>query len=375
MGGKAMNINDFKQKLSTGAMSRREFSRVLASVGLTAVAMPLGSKRASAEEQAIYFTWSDYGVPELLQAYFEKHGELPETPLFADNEETLTKMRAGFQVDVAHPCSFHIARWRDAGVIQAIDTSRLSNWGDVFPELQSLKNTQFDGEQWFVPFDWGQTSITYRTDLIDWQGEDSWALLWDERYAGKLAMLDAAEDAWWCAAIFAGVNVENLSDADITKVRELLTKQRPLLKFYSSDMTTVEQALASGELVAAMTWNSSAQELLRQGVPVRFMNPKEGALTWVCGMVLAAGAPHYDKAHDVIDALIDPRSGVFLIEEYGYGHSNMKAFEAVEEDALVARGLSKNPLDLIQAGVFIPNAGPDITTKIETDWNEIRSGF
>jgi hypothetical protein len=88
-----------------------------------------------------------------------------------------------------------------------------------------------------------------------------------------------------------------------------------------------------------------------------------------------AGAPHYNKAHDVIDALIDPRSGVFLIEEHGYGHSNMKAFEAVEENALVARGLSKNPLDLIQAGVFIPNAGADITTKIETDWNEIRSGF
>jgi len=375
MGDTIMNITEFKEKLSAGALNRREFNRVLASVGLTAVAMPLGSKIARAEEQAIYFTWSGYEVPEVLQAYIEKHGEGPETPLFADNEETFTKMRAGFQVDVAHPCSFHISRWRDAGIIQAIDTSRLSNWGDVFPELQSLKNTQFDGEQWFVPFDWGQTSITYRTDLVDWQGEDSWALLWDKRYEGRLAMLDAAEDAWWCAAIFAGVDVENLSDADIAKVRALLSEQRPLLRLYSSDMTTVEQALASGELVAAMTWNSSPQELIRQGVPVRFMNPKEGALTWVCGMVLAADAPHYDKAHDVIDALIDPRSGIFLIEEYGYGHSNMKAFEAVEEDVLVARGLSKNPLELIQGGVFIPNAGVDITTKIETDWNEIRSGF
>jgi spermidine/putrescine transport system substrate-binding protein len=370
-----MMIDEFRDRLAAGSLNRRELGQVLASVGLAAVTMPLVPKGAEAEEQAIYFTWSGYDIPELFPAYIEKYGEGPQTPLFADNEETFVKMRAGFQVDVAHPCSFHTARWRDAGIIQAIDTSRLSNWVNVFPELKSLKNTQFDGEQWFVPFDWGQTSITYRTDLVDWQGEDSWALLWDERYEGRLAMMDAAEDAWWCAAIYAGVDVDNLTDEDIAKVRVLLEKQRPLLRFYQNDMTQVEQALASGELVAAMTWNSSPLELTNQGLPVRFMKPKEGALTWVCGMVLAANAPHYDKAHDIINALIDERPGIFLIEEYGYGHSNMKAFEAVDEDVLVARGLSKNPLALLEAGVFIPSVDPDINTKIERDWAEIKAGF
>lgn len=370
-----MDTNKFKDKLVAGTLTRRELNLTLASVGLTAVTMPLVPGSASAADEAIYFTWSGYDVPELFSAYIEKYGEGPETPLFADNEETFVKMRSGFQVDVAHPCSFHTGRWRDAGIIQAIDTSRLSNWANVFPDLKSLKSTQFDGEQWFVPFDWGQTSITYRTDLVDWQGEDSWALLWDERYEGRMSMLNAAEDAWWCAAIYAGVDVDNLSDADIAKVRDLLQKQRSLLRFYSSDLTQVEQALASGELVAAMTWNSSPLELTKQGLPVRFMNPKEGALTWVCGMVLAENAPHYEKAHDIIDALIDERSGIFLIEEYGYGHSNMKAFEAVDEDVLVARGLSKNPLDLIEAGVFIPTVDPEVNTRIERDWNEVTAGF
>ena len=371
-----MDINRFKDKLAAGTLSRRELNKALAAVGLAAVTMPLTPRGARAEEQAIYFTWSGYDIPEIFPSYIEKHGEKPDTPLFGDNEETFVKMRAGFQVDVAHPCSFHTNRWRDAGIIQAIDTSRLSNWGDVFPDLKTLAGTQLNGEQWFVPFDWGQTSITYRTDIVDLEGEEeSWSLLWDERYKGKLGMMDAAEDAWWCAAIYAGIDVHNVTEADIAKVRVLLEQQRPLLRFYNNDMTTVEQALASGELVAAMTWNSSPLELTNQGLPVRFMNPKEGALTWVCGAVLAAGAPHYDKAHDVIDALIAPEPGIFLIEDYGYGHSNMKAFDAVSEEILLARGLSKDPLSIIEAGIFIPTVEPHINEAIEVDWIAIKAGF
>ena len=43
--------------------------------------------------------------------------------------------------------------------------------------------------------------------MVDWQGEEeSWSLLWDERYKGKLGQLGSAGDAWWCAAIYANVD-------------------------------------------------------------------------------------------------------------------------------------------------------------------------
>ncbi len=371
---KELDIDAIKAKLAAGKLSRREMQAALAAAGLAVVAMPMVPQSAQADDEAVYFTWSGYDIPELFPSYIEQYGQPPETPLFADNEETFVKMKSGFQVDLAHPCSFHTERWRDAGIIQPIDTSRLSNWNDVFPDLKTLQGTQLDGQQWFIPFDWGQTSITYRTDLVDIE-EESWSLLWDERYAGRMAMLGAAEDAWWCAAIYAGVDTNNLTDEDFVKVRALLEQQRPLLRFYSNDTTSIEQALATGELVAAMTWNSSPLELTNQGIPVRFMNPKEGALTWVCGLVMASGAEHPDKAYDLINAMIGPRPGIFLIEEYGYGHSNMKAFEAVDEDVLLARGLSKDPLSILEAGVFIPGASPEINTRIERDWSEVTAGF
>ncbi|MEX1109514.1 MAG: hypothetical protein WEC00_11410, partial [Dongiaceae bacterium] len=182
-----MTKDDLLAAIKNRSLSRRDMGRVLASAGITLAAVPMVAGRALAEEQASYFTWSGYDVPEFFPGYIEKHGESPALPVFADEEEAFQKLRAGFETDVAHPCSGRIVRWRDAGVIQAIDTSRLSNWGDVFPDLKTINGAADDGQQWFVPIDWGNTSVIYRADLVEIQ-EESWEILWDERYEGRLSI-------------------------------------------------------------------------------------------------------------------------------------------------------------------------------------------
>ena len=370
-----MNIKDTVKRLQNRDLSRRDLNKALAAVGLTAAVMPLTAKTGrAASGEAIYYTWAGYDVPEMWPGYVEKYGAEPELPTFGDAEECFTKVRAGFVVDVMHPCSNNVPRWRNAGILQPIDTSRLSNWKDVVPALKEVEGTVVDGEQWFVPWEWGQTSVTYRTDLFDLQGaEESWGMLWDERYKGRLSIIDAAEDSWWCAAIYAGIDFANVSDGDIEKVKGLLEKQQELLRFRQSDSTTLTQALASGEVVAAMTWSDVPTALIAEGVPVKFADVKEGGLTWVCGLSLAKDAPHYDKAHDLIDALLSPESGEFCIGENAYGHSNAKSFDLFTEEQLTAMALSKDPKKILEAGVFLVAQPEEIEQKINRDWGDIIS--
>jgi len=342
----------FLRELVKGRFSRRQFNKALSAAGLAVVTLPLIPRGAAAqEEQALGFTWAGYEIPEYHQKYIEKHGVSPDFALFGDEDEAFTKVAAGFRPDFAHPCSPLTKKWREAGLIQAIDTSRLSNWPDVFPALKPLEGTQSGGEQWFMPWDWGRTSITYRTDLVDIE-EESLGLLWDERYKGRMAVIDAAGDTVAIAAIYAGVDPFNMSGEELEMVADLLREQRPLLRMYTNDLTTVEQALASGELVAALTWDDSPVNLKAQGLPVKFMSPKEGMLTWVCGVVLIKEAEHLDKAYDLLDAMLDPSAGQFLILENGYGHSNAKSFELVSDERLAELGLPKDPTELLDNGVF-----------------------
>ena len=234
-----------------------------------------------------------------------------------------------------------------------------------------------DGKPYMAPVDWGRTSITYRTDLVDLQGqEESWSILWDERYKGRLGMLASGADSWWCGAIYAGVDFKDIaSDEGFKKVAALMREQRPLIRTYTDDTTTLEQALASGELVAAMTWDSSAVLLKGEGVPVTFANPKEGALTWVCGAMIHKDAPHPDRAHDIVDALLSTQSGKWLIGENGYGHSNTKSFEQFSDEELAALGLSKNPADILSAGKFQVPQTQEFETAMNEEFEKIKAGF
>lgn len=108
-----ISANEITDKLQEGKLTRRQFNKMLAAAGISMVAVPAISKSASAaaEDQATYFTWGGYDVPEMFAPYIAKHGEPPNFATFGGSEEGLTKMRAGYVVDVSHPCNQGIPRW------------------------------------------------------------------------------------------------------------------------------------------------------------------------------------------------------------------------------------------------------------------------
>lgn len=341
-----MDKNELLGRLREGTLSRRDFTRALGAAGLSLAALPLVGRPAAAAVNLTFFGWAGYDVPELHPQFVEKYGASPNMPVFATEEEALQKVRGGYEVDVMHPCSYNCKRWREAGVIAPIDTSRLSNYADIWPKFKEINETQVDGKTWFVPFDCGNASILYRTDLVAPEdvADPSWGLLFNEKYAGKLSMYNTDTTLIEIAARVLGIpNYNSLSDEQLAQVRPLLEKQQKLMRFYWDDNTTLEQAMAAGEIVAAYAWNGSVKALKEQGVPVEYMVPKEGMLTWVCGLVLSSNAAGDEQqAYDFIDAMISPEAGEVLIADMGYGHSNMKTYDRVPQETLVALGFD-NP--------------------------------
>jgi spermidine/putrescine transport system substrate-binding protein len=373
-----MDVIDQLHAVKSGKLGRRAFNRSLFALGISTVMVPLPARRtlAAAEDQATVFTWGGYDIPEFFAEYQAKNGELPNFVAYGSNEEAMNKLMSGFVSDTVHPCISDVPRWSSTGMFQPIDPTRLSNWGDVIPELWDVDYNKTGSNVWLVPFNWGQTSIAYRTDLYELQGEESWNILWDERYAGKLGMLAGGADAWWCGAIAAGVPFDQLdTDAAFEKISALFRKQRPLIRTYTDDTTSSDTALAAGELVATMAWNSSAVSLAAQGIPVKFAQPKEGALTWVCGLMLHAQAPKLDRAYDVLDSVLSVASSDFNMRGYGYGGVNRKAFDAFTDEELAALGLARDPLSILRAGHFgIPQTA-EWDQRMTSTWEQIKLGF
>ena len=105
-----------------------------------------GPARADADDHPNVLTWEGWDSAEHHQEYFDKHGEYPNFSIMGDEEEGFAKIRAGARYDVSHPCSYKVEIWRDAGIIQPIDVSRLGHWGDVVPSLKEIPGmTTADG--------------------------------------------------------------------------------------------------------------------------------------------------------------------------------------------------------------------------------------
>lgn len=370
---------DVPNRCRAGGASRRDFAKALGAAGLGLVTLPLAAKRAKAAADDLHiFEWAGYEIPELHPSYIEKHGGSPRVSLFGEEEEAFAKLMTGYAVDTCHPCTASVRKWYDAGLIDPIDTSRLDHWVDIFPSLKTLEGTTANGQNLLVPFDWGNSSVLYRTDLVEpgFLDNESWEILFDERYAGRLAMYDSVDAAMGVAGLVIGAdNPFDMAAEELDRACTLLRKQRDLLRFYWTDRTQVQQALASGELVAAYAWNSEYWALKAGGQPVAYATPKEGIYTWVCGLVrVKAGVADEELVYDFLNAVTSPEAGEFLLNEYGIGHANMETMRRAPREQLDRLGI-RDPVSHLANGVFFAEIAPEVRQKYIQAFEEIKAGL
>ncbi len=366
-------------KFRAGKLSRRDFNKALGAAGLGLVTMPLVANRARAAAEDLHiFEWAGYEIPELHPSYIDKHGSSPAVSHLGEEEEAFAKMASGYPVDICHPCTYSVRKWNDAGLINPIDTSRLEHWDDIFPSLKTLPGTTANGQNLLVPFDWGNSSVLYRTDLVDpaFLENESWKILFDEQYSGRLAIYDSVDGVMGVVGLVIGAeNPFDMTDDELERATEMLRKQREVLRFYWTDQTLVQQALASGELIAAYAWNDAHWNLKTEGHPVAYAVPKEGIYTWACGVVhVNTGSADEALVYDFFDAFTSPEAGEFLVTEYGYGHSNMETFKRVPQEQLDVLGIH-DPVSHLTNGVFFAEIAPDVRTKYIQLFEEIKAGL
>lgn len=381
-----METTRFHDLLCDGRLTRRQAHRIMASfgIGTTAVAtMGGGALAETADEHPVFFTWVGYDAPEFLVHYIAEYGSEPTYTFFADEDEAFAKMRAGFNPHVTFPCGPSLKLWNDAGLLAPIDTSLLSNWPDVFEVFKNAPNSVVDGQRLYVPEDWGQTSIIIRTDLAPEYAnpeDQTWKALWDKKYAGRVSISDYSYEAFAIAALTLGIDPWNMNEAERIQCEDALREQIPLNRLYTTSHTEQAQALASGELVIATGTNGLLSELTEQAqnteMEFAFGTPKEGALTWHCGLCIHPAAIEdglYERSHDIIDSFISPEAGAYEISNWYYGHSNAKSYDGFDEEFLRSIGQSKNVEEFLEGTAFQQTMNePEV---LALRWEELKAGF
>ena len=332
---------------------------------------------AGAQSEILVFDWSGYEDPAFHEAFTEKRGHSPNFAFFADEEEAFQKLRAGFKADLAHPCSQSVPRWREAGLLEPIDPDRIVNWNQLNPQLRDLPGFVHDGKPWWVPFEWGNTGLTYRTDQVPAEDVTSLRVFADPKYEGKVSIGDNVDDAYALASLAIGLtDWTEMTDEQFVEASEFLRAVHQNVRLYWTDNADISQAMANGEVLIAWTWNETPVTLAADGHPVAMnKDTEEGLSTWVCGYVhLKDGQGSADETYDFLNAVVDPRVSPYMVEAWGYGHSNLEGMAAVDPEILEAKGYAD--VERFRAKtLFQAPMPPELRQRMIAEFEQIKAGF
>jgi spermidine/putrescine transport system substrate-binding protein len=346
------------------------FRRLLLASAALAAAAP-----AFAEDpNLIVFDWAGFEEPALIQDYHAKYGAGPTYAFYGDDDEAFQKAASGFKADVAHPCSQMVSKYRDAGLIEPWDVSRIPEFANIAPRFLDSPTFKDDQGVWYIPTDYAYTAVAWNTEQVPAEDVASLDVFLNPKYAGRISLPDNTDDMWSLALLATGVtNWSNVTDEQFTAAADWMRKAHANVRAYWADPSELASLMKTGEVLVAWSWNDSIALMREEGVPVGFQRQaKEGAASWFCGYVNFKDAPgSEDQAYDFINAWLAHPSAKGLLDNFGYAHANDAAMAEISTEELVAADVS--PIDttlLAQTPI-----ATEMRDRMLEEFEKVKAGF
>jgi spermidine/putrescine-binding protein len=180
-----------------------------------------------------------------------------------------------------------------------------------------------------VPWAFGPNPLIYDSTKV--AKPDSWGMLWDKKYRGKLSLQDDIATLYMVAQ-YLGMDdpndpsrLYNLSDEDLAKVKAKMLELRPNVRKYWVTAGDMTQLFQSHEVVAGEGWPLMTNQLRQAKFPAAETIPKEGTTAWADHWVLTKGAKNLDAAYAWLEYTAQPFTQKLLYDVTAYIVANPAA--------------------------------------------------
>jgi spermidine/putrescine transport system substrate-binding protein len=321
--------------LAARAFNRRTMLKSAAAAGAIAAAGPMYVRDAfSSSGELNLLTWPDE-FPDPIYPEFEKATgiKINATP-FSQNEEQLNKLQAtgGEGFDVCQPTLNRAPQYHDIGVLAPFEEKRLKNISSLLPAmLTSGKElwTWDSGLNW-LPHCWGSEALSYRTDLYPGDVNNlSFGSLWQDDVKGHTQgrghSFLLGIGLWWdhSGQMPSNRMLDGYKDAENFKklwdpILKFAIEHKSWVKQFWDSADNTKTGLMENDVWIGQTWDGPVLTLKKEGKPVNYRAPKEGAIAWVDGLSLLKATKNVDQAYEFINFLHTPQAAAWMADGSGY---------------------------------------------------------
>ena len=292
------------------------------------------------------YNWADYIDEELLeefeQWYFEQTGEKVEIiyQTFDINETMLSKIELGHEdYDVVCPSDYIIERMLMKDLLLPIDRDfgQTPDYTQYVSPFITEKINQIEGfgknaNDYSVGYMWGTVGLIYNPKYVSPDEVDSWEVLRNPAYHGKVLMKDAFRDVYTALLIALNKDAIDAGEKDIRSlsfdaseesiklVEEYLISFRESIGGWEADFGKEQMTKELAWL--NMSWSGDAQwaidEASEVGVELEYAVPSSGSVAWFDGWVIPKYAKNIKAARYFINFLCMPENAIRNMDYIGY---------------------------------------------------------
>ncbi len=351
-------------------MNRRTF--LMSILALSLACAGCGKK----EETLSLLVWEGYADPSFVHAFEETHHCKVTASYMGSSDDLVAKLRGGSasNYDVISPSSDVAASIARTGLAAPLDLSKLPSYPQLSPKLRDLPLVKSNGQTYGVPFMWGPDPLLYDTTVFS-QPPDSWAMFWDSRNKGKLAVWDDLSTVYMAAQVLGydkpdPAQLYNLSDAQLEAVKKKLIEMKPNIRKMWSTGGELTNLFRNHEVVAAMGWPLMTVQLRKTNYPIAETIPKENTTGWIDHLMITAASPHKELAHAFLEFMIQAQTQKEVTDVTQYTPANPGAGKFLTEDQ--KKGLHLDNPDAYMQRIYFWQDVPR-RAKYNEIWNEVKA--
>jgi spermidine/putrescine-binding protein len=315
------------------------------------------------------YCWDEYLPKDVLDDFTKRTGIKVTLTLYDSNEVMLAKLASGVSsFDLVFPSEYAVRVLVDRKLVRELDRSKLPNWNNLDDRL--LDKNYDPGNRYAVPYFFGTTGIGFNKQAVPGGNVDSWNVMFDPKYSGKLMMLKDMRECFAAALKTMGKSVNEKDPGVLKQAGEILKKQKPLVKAYDSD--TFAEELRRGSVVLAHGYNGQLAKLVAEE-PAKFgyVVPKEGATVWIDNVCVPAKAVNVQAAHAFINYLLEPETGGRIVNAAHYASANKAARPHVKKEILDDANVYP-PDDVLKRCEFMEHLGKAGAVQAQI-WREVKT--
>ena len=320
--------------------------------------------------------WEGYADPSFVHDFEISHNCKVVASYMGSSDELVAKLRGGSAAnyDVISPSSDVAASIVKAGLAAPLDLSRIPSYPALSAKLCDSSLVKSNGQVFGVPFMWGPNPLLYDSSVFP-QPPDSWTVLWDPKYRGKVSLWDELSSVYLAAQILGydkpdPAQLYNLSDAQLDAVKKKLVELKPNIRKYWSTGGELTNLFQNHEIVLAMGWPLNTAQLRKLNFPIGETIPKENTTGWIDHLMITAASKNKDLATEFLAYMVEAKTQKLVTDVTHYTPANPGAGEFLSSDEKKSLHLD-NPDAYMQRIYFWQDVSR--RAKYNEIWNEVKA--